>query len=128
MNERLTSNFIKGFADADFSLGFHKGNYPVITGYSKSKELIIQIANFLKNKEISFHIKLDYIKYDSRIKSGRTIGNLIYINGRKNIQLWMNCIGFNMPKFLIKYKSLKTSQIARPGFEPGTYAQRAAFD
>ena len=106
-NDKLVASFIRGFADADFSLCIVKSNYPIIKGVSKSKQMIIEISNFLKRKEIKFWIKLDYVHLDSRIKSGKTIENLININGRKNLQLWMKYIGFKMPKILEKYEKYK---------------------
>lgn len=77
--------------------------YPVISGSSKSKKIIIQISGFLKQNEIKHSICLNQKLY-----------------GLENLGKWMKIIGFINSKYLRIIEKIK---IAREGFEPSTFNQ-----
>ena len=103
LNKRkLIISFIRGFADADFSLYLKKRYkkfpyYPVISGVSKSKKFILQVSMFLKNLNINHYL---YLSEDS------SKPNRIEINGIKAVTKWMKIIGFRNYKYLTVYRNL----------------------
>lgn len=108
---KLKRAFIRGFADADFSLCLKKRYrvipyYPVITGTSKSKTIILQISKFLKTLGITFSLDLDRIDYDKRFRKN-TIKSSIHIYGKKNLQKWTKEIGFRNSKYLNEIKKIE---------------------
>ncbi len=107
--KNLTKHFIRGVADTDFCISFKKRNrkipyYPVISGTSKSKSFIEEIAIFLELEGMSVSKLYDYKQIDKRFKKGFAITSSIYIYGFKNLGLWMKKIGFSSPKHLGKIK------------------------
>jgi len=109
----LKCAFIQGFVDADFSLCLKKRYkkipyYPVISGTSKSKKVILEISNFLRNStNITFSLNLNKIQYDNRFKNKMTVTHNIHIYGRKNLSEWVKIIGFRNSKYLKILKKLK---------------------
>ncbi len=98
-------DFIRGLADADFSLSFKKRNkklhyYPVIS---------IQSSNFLLIEDVSLLLKLHNFKiytcFNFKKKRYDKVhtSNLIDLNGVDQLELWMKIIGFNSRKHLTKY-------------------------
>jgi intein/homing endonuclease len=117
--------FIRGFVDADFSICLKKRYrkipyYPVISGTSKSKRIILQISDFLKQMEINHSVTLNQIRHDERFKNP-TIKHSIDVYGVRNLSKWMETIGFRNSKYLRTIEKLK---IARGGFEPPTFTPR----
>lgn len=112
-NKNFKKEFIQGFADADFSLCLKRLRrkqpyYPVINGTSKSKKIILQIADFLKNNEIPFSLQLDRSQYDKRTGKYNVV-SCIYISGINNVMSWNNIIGFRNSKYLNIIKKLGNS-------------------
>ena len=98
--KEMQCHFLRGLADTDFSLVFKKeGKYPVVTHATYSKILNESITTVLK--EIGF-----------TFSSGTRIRNLygkkfrtyeIDIYGRKNLEKWLNVIGFSSYNTMIRY-------------------------
>jgi len=107
-NKDLVSAFIQGVADTDFCLALrHRIRvppYPVVSGTSKSKEFIEEIAVELEKRGISLFRSYDMISYDPRYTiSGCSITHRIELNGRERLRKWMKEIGFRSPKHLERF-------------------------
>ena len=97
-------SFLRGLADTDFSLTIKKKKYPRIVGCSDSKEFFLKISLILKKLGFKFYEVYDYRQIDIRLKKGFSISNRIEINGKKNLFLWIEKIGFSNPRILRKIK------------------------
>jgi intein/homing endonuclease len=105
--KKLVIAFIRGVFDTDGCISFKKGhktypNYPVINLTSKSSVFIKQISKFLSDIGIKFSILYNYNQRDSRIERGFTTISRIDVHGHKNLQRWIDKIGFYSPKHLDK--------------------------
>ena len=92
----VKSSFLRGLADADFTLTIKKKEgkpYPFIQGVSKSKILINQVSLILKEWGINHTTFLDKYFYEKRNISYEV--KRININGVNNIKGWFNKIGFS---------------------------------
>lgn len=109
-SKELTASFIRGFADADFCITLKrryrdKPYYPAVCGSSKSKEMLIGIAEFLRKLGFSVVLQTDLIKHDPRFKSGKIVMNQIDINGHMQLVKWMQEIGSLHPKMQRRYEN-----------------------
>ena len=101
----LIAPFLEGLADTDFCITYKKkGTYPCIIGSSNSKEFMKEIASELKKIGLRIYETYDYKLIEPRFKKGYSLINRIEINGKKNLTLWMDKIGFSSPKHLKKIK------------------------
>ena len=97
--------FLRGLADTDFCITYKKkGTYPCITGSSNSKGFMKEIAFELKKLGLRFYEIYDYKLMDTRFEKGYSFINRVEINGKKNLILWMEKIGFSSSKHLKKIK------------------------
>ncbi|MFA5797462.1 MAG: LAGLIDADG family homing endonuclease [Candidatus Woesearchaeota archaeon] len=108
-DKKLIIAFIRGVFDTDGCISFKKGSkirpkYPNISLASKSEYFIEEIAKFLKTTDLKFSTPYRYKQTDIRVKSGFTITYRLEIHGHKNLQIWMDTIGFYSPKHLAKIK------------------------
>lgn len=102
----IKSAFIRGLVDTDFSISFKKKStkhnrhfYPVISANFASKKLTENIKEILTGIGFGVVLLQGAIKrYEKSYPSFK-----IDINGRKNLEKWMNIIGFNNPKHITKY-------------------------
>lgn len=106
-DNKLKISFIRGLADTDFCISLKRGSrknpfYPVISGSSKSKEFMSEIADELEHLGIHSRRYFDYIMKDTRLSNGFSIINRIEINRHDNVKRWMQIIGFKSPKHLKK--------------------------
>ncbi len=100
--------FLRGFADTDFSVCFKKGDrnrhsYPVISTSVSSIKIIKDIKKILDNLGIKYY-------QGKRIKKtnyGSTLQYDLDINGKKNLKIWMENIGFKNSKHLDKIEFWK---------------------
>ena len=115
-DNRLIINCIRGIADTDFSLYFTKnenGRYsePAILCAMNNKKLIQNLAKYLENIGFKVSIKLNI----NRKRNGKNlIEHRIGIYGRKNLEKWMNLIGFSNPKHFTKYQMWKKFGYCEP--------------
>tara|TARA_Y100000310_G_C20665019_1_gene807014 strand:- start:872 stop:1552 length:681 start_codon:yes stop_codon:yes gene_type:complete len=102
-------NFIRGVADTDGCITFKKRYrdypyYPVICLASRSDSFMKEIATILKKVGLKIVEIYNYHKKDERVELGYTIISRIEINGRDNLDLWIEKVGFLSPKHLGKIK------------------------
>jgi DNA-binding transcriptional regulator WhiA len=107
--KRLTLAFVRGVFDTDGCISFKKRYrdypyYPVISLSSKSSKFIIEISNVLKNLGFKPVLTLNYKLEDFRVKNEFTIISRLELNGKKNLELWLDKMGFLSPKHLSKIK------------------------
>jgi intein/homing endonuclease len=133
-SDKLIKAYICGLADTDFSLALkrrykRRRYYPVISGVSKSRKLMEEVAKYLEKWgfSVSRHFK---VRNDKRF--GKFTTHVIQLYGHKQLVKWMHLIGFRNPKHLRKFEHwinanknnkrarLSLERIAGPGFEPGT--------
>lgn len=107
-DKKLSAAFIRGLADTDFCLTFKKMRkaipyYPVIVGVSKSEPFMKEIMNHLK--DLGFSVCFENRReFDKRVNKN-VFTSKIYLNGEKQLALWMSEIGFEHPKNLKKFNS-----------------------
>jgi hypothetical protein len=109
VNECYIKAYIRGLADTDFCLSLKKRHrsapyYPVVSGVSKSKSYMEEIAVELEKLGFKVSRSFDVTRYDSRFKSGLDITHRIHIYGPSQLINWMKIIGFNSPKHLLKFE------------------------
>ncbi len=107
-SKKIKAAFIRGVADTDFSVVFHKGSnrvehtYPIIAGCTSSKVLADQVKIMLAEFDIKANINKrppgGYSKVDQYT---------IYIYGRENLSKWMKHIGFSNPNHITKIEVWK---------------------
>lgn len=103
----LTDSFVKGLFDTDGCITFKKRYkdypyYPTISFSSKSDHLVKEVASILKKRGFKIVETYNYKLKDNRIKSGFTTISRLELNGKGNLNLWINSIGFLSPKHLGK--------------------------
>jgi len=119
-DERIKCTFLRGLADADFTLTFknrtNKGhNYPHIKAGFKSNALVKDIEKIYSQLGFKYCVVYDEKGYDNR--NGRyQIIHSIYLNGRDNFKKWIEKIGFSNPKFQRKVDKWLEEGICPPGF------------
>ena len=109
-NNNIKASFLRGVADTDFSLVFRKGGkYPVIIHATYSEVLHKSLGILLHDLNLYFYY---YSRFCGEDKKFRTYE--IYIYGRKNLQDWINCVGFYSYNHLTKYLVWKETGFLRP--------------
>ena len=109
-DNELLKSYIRGLADTDFCICLKKrykklAYYPVISGVSKSKSYMEEIALSLESFGFKVSRSYDVIEYDSRYKqSGFCQTHRIHIYGPTQLINWMEVIGFASPKHLKKFE------------------------
>lgn len=109
-NKKLLISFIKGVFDTDGCISFKKKYqnipyYPVISFSSKNEAFVKEISNILKEEGFKITERYSYKVKDFRIKSGFTTISRIELNGKANLALWLEKIGFFSPKHLEKVRT-----------------------
>ena len=100
--------FIRGLSDTDFSLVLLNRKqkkyryYPRVSIRSKSKVLVKQIDEWFLSKGFKTYIQYDYLQKDNRGYNDSVLHSL-HINGRKNLEKWMNLISFRNQRHLSRY-------------------------
>ena len=101
-------SFIMGLSDTDFSLVLlnrkqkNEKYYPRISIRSKSKVLVKEIDKWFLSKGFRTYTQYDYIQKDNRGYNDSILHSL-HINGRKNLEKWMNLISFRNQRHLSRY-------------------------
>lgn len=136
-NKRLKANFLRGFADADFSLSFRiqkKIDYPVISTKIADPILLSQLYMICKSLGFRPHA---IFNNKSKREDKFSIVHALFLYGQENLYKWMETIGFwsskHFTKFLLwektgkafpasttveRYELLKRSGIPRPILPP----------
>lgn len=108
-HSELLRAYIRGLSDTDFCLSLKKRHseqqyYPVITGCSKSKRFLEEIAQALETFGLNVRRHYDYLYPDPRLKAKEYTHHRIHIYGHQQLAIWINTIGFSSPKHLAKYE------------------------
>jgi len=104
---KIKSGFLRGLADTEFSVLFHKGSsrknhtYPIIVGTTSSRNLAYQTQELLCGFQIKANI---YTRRRYGTFSKGTPQYELHIYGKKNLEKWMQKIGFNNENHLSKIK------------------------
>ena len=99
-DNNIKASFLRGLADTDFSLSFKKdGKYPTINHGTYSKTLHESVKLLLIELGISCFAAM----YHRERKGTKLITYQIDINGRKNLEKWMDLIGFSSYNALTRY-------------------------
>ena len=106
---------IRGIGDSDFSLTFKRKDseipyYPVIKIISKSRNLIGDLNCGLKCLGFKPTVSYDVCTFDKRTKN-HYISHSLDLNGKKQVERWMELIKFNNTKNLIKYRFWKNNGV-----------------
>ncbi len=107
----IKAKFLRGLADTDFCMGFKKGGkYPVISHATCSKNLHESLKIMLTELGFTYFSAI-YLK---QRKETKITSHQIDINGRKQLEKWMQIVGFASFNALTRYllwKELGTYQI-----------------
>lgn len=100
-NKEIKQAFMRGLADTDFGLYFastwgKKRSYPHISTTFSNEKFVFQIKSLLTEFGIGVTINPSVRKYATKIYKQWDI----HINGKKNLELWLNNIGFSNPRIL----------------------------
>ena len=114
-NKDFMRSFIRGLSDTDGSLALLNQKqkkytfYPRVQIASISEDLITTTSNWLKEQGISLSMMKECktLVYKGNLKNHE--GYRIHISGRKNLEKWMQLIGFKNNRHLEKYKKYKES-------------------
>ena len=106
----IKAHFLRGLADTDFSLTFHREVYPRINYVTYSKNLHESVKILLQ--------ELGFIFYSGTMHRKRNetkiISHQIDINGKQNLEKWMNIVGFSSYNTLTRYAVWKeTGSLSR---------------
>jgi intein/homing endonuclease len=112
--------FLRGLFDTDFSLTFKNKNskghsYPVIKGSFLSRTIIQDLEQLFMKLEFKHSVIYDVQRYDKRYHK-YYIQHSIYLNGRKNLQRWIEKIGSSNVKFQRKIKRWLDMGFCEPGY------------
>jgi len=104
--KKIQCAFLRGLADTDFSLSFKNkttrhifNNYPVISANFASKRLVHELRIVLS--KLGF--KVVYLERNNPRYEKFYMTYIINLNGKNNLENWMNKIGFKNSKHLTKY-------------------------
>lgn len=109
---------VRGIADTDFSLVFKKdfkkvNRDPYIQLGCASKNLIKQIARILKEIGITSTTIFD-CEFKTKNRDKIYIKHYLNIHGKRNLEKWMELIGFNNPIHFTKYLIWKKFGVCPP--------------
>lgn len=110
-SDKAVFSFLRGLSDADGSLMFKDKfgklrDYPVIKFGFKSKLLVEDLEKILRKFNFKFGKIVREVGYDKRSNKTNIRYN-IFLNGKPNLEKWMDLIGFNNPRHLTKYQIYK---------------------
>ncbi len=115
MKSKMRKYCLQGIIDTDFSLSFRHGKYPKITGtlQEADEKLKDQIMEIFKDLGINAICSISKRKDDRvLVKSYKEFR--IDVNGRENLDKWLNVVGFNNPKHLTKLRVWKEIGYCKP--------------
>lgn len=100
-DKKLLIECIKGIGDTDFSLSFKKNrkgiyNEPRIELFQRSTELTVQLHESLVSLNFTASIEKNVLRRGYK-------ENRLRMYGKRNLELWMEKIGFLNPYRLVKY-------------------------
>ncbi len=109
-SKEILAAFVRGFADCDGCVNFHKryakgykefsrknNTYPRILLVSVSKDLVHDIADLMRRIGVEYNISETKAKYLNEADKHR-----IWVRGNTRVEKWLNLIGFSNPVHLSK--------------------------
>jgi hypothetical protein len=104
---RIVCAFLRGLMDSDGTLCFkrknnHPHDYPVMKITLASKPMISELRSLLSLLGFTLCVCMNEDYFDIRTNK-KYSRHTIYLNGRDNLELWMNFIGFSNVKHKSKY-------------------------
>lgn len=117
-NVKIKRAFLRGLVDTDMTLVFKKMgkdvlHYPVIKMGTSSKNLVLDAKKALENIGFGPAVCCDLDGYQNKLKKTYTTHQL-YLHGKKNLEKWINDIGFNNPKNILRYNLWKKQGYSLP--------------
>jgi hypothetical protein len=105
-DNKIIFSFLRGLADTDFTIKFKtrygKSNYyPIVIGNFCDKTLVLQLKEVLEKTGFHSHIE-PRTKFD-KLMNKTYQSYAINIVGKRNLSDWMDKIGFNNKRHLIRY-------------------------
>lgn len=106
-DKTIVAALIRGIADTDFYLvfkirkdtKFKEHHYPLIAGQFASRALTEQLKELLNELGIHSHLEKGIRKLNNKLfRHYRVV-----VVGKKNLEKWINLIGFSNPKHYTKY-------------------------
>jgi len=100
INKELLSHFLRGLGDTDFSISLKNKNgnlYPVIAMACANPILTGDVSEALSMYGINNYLALNVKRRDKRFPGKIYRTNFVEINGKKNLEKWINVIGFSNP-------------------------------
>lgn len=116
-NKEVIYSFIRGLADTDFYLKFKtrygkKNYYPILIGNFGDKSFSYRLKELFER--IDFHSHIEHrTKYD-KMRKKEYFSYAINIVGKKNLERWMQTIGFSNKKHLVRYNVWKAKGYLPP--------------
>lgn len=108
-NDACMAAFIGGFSDTDGCLIIKQRNYPVIKLCSKSEPLLRAIDAWLQHHQFIPRTRRE-VQRDTR--TGKTyVRFTLSLSGHRNLERWMQIVGFSNEKHLSKYRKYGDGQI-----------------
>jgi len=116
-NDKIKRYFLMGLADTEFCLTFKRRYkkthyYPVVEYSTADKKLMNSIVDLLKEFNIVGY-KLE--KYPTERNGKKLFTNQLHLNGKTNLNRWLNQIGFKSDKHLTKLKLWEKYGFCPPG-------------
>jgi len=110
--------FLRGLADTDMTLIFKRVkkdvlHYPVIKLGTVSINLVLHVKKMLEDIGFGPSISLNMEAYHTKAKKTYRTHQL-YLNGKRNLQKWVQEIGFKNPKNLLRYNLWKNQGFSLP--------------
>ena len=121
-DKKLQIAFIRGLADTDGCLSFRinkstkRHDRPVIRFATKSKTLALGMCKIFENLGFTYSKCLDVRRYDTRYKTREySVIHDLYVSGKKNLEKWMDLVGFSNIVPLTRYRVYRKLGYCPPG-------------
>jgi len=117
-NIEIKRAFLRGLADTDMTLTFRKKHkdvlyYPAIKIATSSKPLVLDVKKLVEELGFKASICCDRKTYHNKTKK-TYITNELFLYGKNNLKKWVNEIGFNNPKNILRYSLWKKQGFSLP--------------
>ena len=102
-NKNLKINFLRGFADTDFSLSFRiqkKKDYPIISTKLADPILLSQLYMICKSLGLRPHV---IFNNKNKREDKFSIVHALFLYGQENLYKWMETVGFWSSKHSTKF-------------------------
>lgn len=120
-NKQIKRFFLRGLADTDMTLVFKRAgkdvlHYPVIKLGTPNKNLVLDVKKVFEDIGFRPSICCGMKSYHTKTKK-TYVTNGIYLTGKSNLNKWIEEIGFNNPKNILRYTLWKENGFSLPNEE-----------